>query len=127
MENDDEQFEKYLEEFQPRRPRALPDQAVPRIIWRRRLAVAAVVAIALGVSVWSARQRPASQEPLEVGHDRPARDEKQSEAPALSRMALTRLAVENSLGLDAALEVAQKNALPRFDRENSVLRILARE
>jgi len=40
-------------------------------------------------------------------------------------MELTRLAVENPSGLDAALEVSQENHLPRFDRKDSVLRILA--
>jgi hypothetical protein len=40
---------------------------------------------------------------------------------------LTRLAVENPAGLDAALKATQENRLPRFDRKDSALRILAQE
>ena len=127
MENLDEQFEKYLGEFQPLRPRALPEPAIHRQVWPRRLVAAAVVTSALGAGLWSVMQKPASQETRDVKDNRPVALEKQTPRRALSILELTRLAVENPSSLDAALEAAQKNRLPRFDRRDGALRILAKE
>jgi hypothetical protein len=52
---------------------------------------------------------------------------KQSPRSTPSLLVLTRLAVENPAGLDAALKATQENRLPRFDRKDSALRILAQE
>ena len=127
MENLDERFEKYLGEFQPRRPRALPEPAVYRQVWLRRVAAVVVLTSALGAGLWSVMQKPASQEARDVRNNRPVALEKQTPRRALSIVELTHLAVENPSSLDAALEAAQKNQLPRFDRRDSALRILAKE
>jgi hypothetical protein len=127
MENLDEQFEEYLREFQPRRPRALPEPSIHRQVSLRRLAAAAVVMSALGAALWSVRQKPASQQARDLTNDRPVALEKQTPRRALSIVELTHLAVENPSRLDAALEAAQENRLPRFDRRDSALRILAKE
>jgi hypothetical protein len=127
VENHDEQFEKYLGEFQPQRPRALPEPDIHRQFSLRRLAAAAVVTIALGAAFWSVRQKPANQEARYVTNNRPVALKKQTPRRALSLVELTRIALENPEGLDAALEAAQENRLPRFDRKDSALRILAKE
>ena len=127
MDNLDEQFEKYLGEFQPRRPRALPEPAIRRQVWPRRLVAAAVVTSALCAGLWSVMQKPASQEARNVKDNRPVALEKQTPRRALSIVELTHLAVENPSSLDSALEAAKKNRLPRFDRRDGALRILAKE
>ena len=127
MENREEQFEKYLGEFQPQRPRALPEPHIHRQVSLRRLAAAAVVAIALGAALWSVRQEPTSQRAGDLTNNRPVALEKQTPRRALSVVELTRIALENPEGLDAALEAAQENRLPRFDRKDSALSILAKE
>ena len=127
MEDLDKQFEKYLGEFQPRRPRALPEPAIHRQVWSRRLAAAAAITIALGASLWSVRQKPAGQEARNVTSYRPVVSEQQRPRHPLSIVVLTHLAVENPAGLDAALLAAQESRLPRFDRKDSALRILGKE
>jgi hypothetical protein len=127
MRNDDKKFEEYLTEFQPREPRALPDHVIPKTIWARRLAAAAAVIIALGVSLWPVREKVAGRRAQNVASTRPVKTEEQTSRRAPSLVVLTRLAVENPSGLDAALKATQENQLPRFDRKNSALRILATE
>jgi hypothetical protein len=127
MENNDREFEEYLREFQPRKSRALPEQVIPETIWTRRLAAAAAVMMALGASLWSVRQKPAGQRAGIMTSDRLIAAVKQSPRSTPSLLVLTRLAVENPAGLDAALKATQENRLPRFDRKDSALRILAQE
>ncbi len=127
MEDLDEQFEKYLGEFQPRRLRALPESAIHRQISLRRIAAAAVATIALGASLWSVREKPAGQEARNVTSNRPVVSEQQRPRHPLSIVVLTHLAVENPAGLDAALLAALESRLPRFDRKDSALRILGKE
>ncbi len=127
MKNLDEQFEEYLREFQPRRPRALPEPAIHRQVSLRRLAAAVMITIALSAGLWSVRQKPTGQEAGNVTNNRPVAPQKQTRQRALSIVALTRLALENPAGLDAAPEAAQEYRLPRFDRKDSALRILAKE
>jgi hypothetical protein len=127
VENLDEHFEKYLSEFQPRRPRALPEPAIDRQIRLRRLAAAAAIAAALGASVWSGWKEQASQKAPDAANNRSAASREQTPRRTLSIMELTRLAVENPTDLDAALEAAQENRLPRFDRRDSALHVLAME
>jgi hypothetical protein len=125
VENHDEQFEKYLSGFQPRRPRALPQPAIDHQIQLRRFAAAAAIGALLGASLWSAWQEPTSQKTITVATNQSVAVKDQTPSRALSTVELTRLAVENPSGLDAALEAAQENRLPSFDRKDSVLRILA--
>jgi len=127
MENNDREFEKYLREFQPRKPRALPEEVIPKTVWTRRLAAAAAVMMAVGASLWLVGKKPAGQRAGSMTRDRPVAAVEQSQRRAPSLLVLTRLAVENPSELDATLEAAQKNSLPRFDRKDSALRILAKE
>jgi hypothetical protein len=127
VENHDEHFEKYLSQFQPRRPRTLPERAIDRQIRLRRLAAAAAIAAALGASVWSAWKEQANQKAPDAANNRSVASREQTPQRTLSIMKLTRLTVENPTDLDAAFEAARENRLPRFDRQDSALHVLAME
>jgi len=127
MDRHDEQFENFLREFKPRRPRALPDAIrVDASVWRRRLAAAALIAAAGGSALWFWGQSSTRDESVIA--------RKQVTAPAgpkwkqvPSAAVLTRLALEDPDHLDAILAASRVSRLPRFDRENSILQILAKE
>jgi len=94
VENLDERFEKYLGEFQPRRPRALPEPAIHRQISLRRIAAAAVATIALGASLWFAGKRN-KWSGGELGEKKTAAIQETKFAPQpLSLLPLTQLAWE---------------------------------
>src|SRR4029077_4325286 len=125
MEQHDEQFENYLREFQPRRPRALPlSEDDPILMWRR-LAAAAAVTLAFGVSLWFAGRGPAPA-PIGVVAKKAAAGPG-SQAVRFSRLSMTQLAVNDPRRLDAVLASASRNALPDFRAEDSTLRVLAKE
>ena len=126
MENDEKQLEKYLAEFQPRRPRALPPLIRPAQAMAR-VAATAIVALTLGTSLWLFWRNPTSRRPAVTLSRQPivlpGNDFRQTQ----SNMVLTRLALESPSRRDGALNAVQERGLPRFDRPNSVLRLLARE
>ena len=127
MKDHDEQFEEYLNEFQPRRPRALPEPAVDRRVWQRRFAAAAAVAIALGSSLWFVgKKREGSGNEL-VAKNPSAIPETKSEPQLLSLLPLTQLAFENPVQLDVELARASRKELPDFRGSESTLRVLAKE
>ena len=125
MEKHDEQFENYLREFQPRRPRALRlEEQTSGMRWRR-FAAAATVALVFGMSLWFAGRRPARAPSGIVSKqaaDRPA-----STDMRFSRLSMTQLAVNDPRQLDAVLENASRNVLPDFRGAKSTLRVLAKE
>ena len=124
MEQHDEQFENYLREFQPLRPRALTLPEKDPILWRR-LAAAAAVTFALGVSLWFAGRRPA---PAPIGVVvKKAAGGPASAAVRFSRLSMTQVALNDPQQLDAALASASRNVLPDFRAEDSTLRVLAKE
>jgi hypothetical protein len=120
VESHDEQFEKYLSEFQPRPPRALPEPAIYQRVWLRRLVAAAAVVLMCGASIWLMSRAPARM-------DTAQKHVVKNDAPPKSMIALTRLALENPSELDAILARSSGNTLPRFDRPDSALRVLAKE
>lgn len=127
MENRDEQFEKYLDEFQPRRPRALPEPVIDRQVWLRRLAAAAAIAIALGASLWFVRKK-SEWSGGELAVKNPAAIPETKSAPQpLSLLSLTQLALEAPEQLDAELARASRRVLPDFRGSESTLRVLAKE
>jgi hypothetical protein len=127
VENHDEQFEKYLSEFQPRRPRALPEPAVYRQVWLRRLAAAAAVAIALGASLWLVQKKGQSSGGEFVANKAAGVRETKSAPQSLSLLPLTQLGLEAPEQLDAELERASRRVLPDFRGKESTLRVLAKE
>lgn len=127
VENHDEQFEKYLSEFEPRRPRALPQPVLERHIWLRRIAAAAAVAIALGASLWFAGKRNEWNGGEPIAKNTATIPEAKSEPQPLSLLPLTQLALENPGQLDAELARASRRVLPDFRGSESTLCVLAKE
>ena len=127
MDHDDEQFENYLREFQPRPPRALPDMFTEGEMQWRRLAAAAAITIALVTSAWFAVERPAAKQDQVV--ERKASAERATEAAfvRLSIVPLTELAIDDPGRFDAALNTASRRVLPDFRGGDSTLRVLAKE
>jgi hypothetical protein len=127
MENDDRKFEEYLGEFQPRKPRALPELIVHRQVWPRRLAAAAAIAISLGASLWFARRKNNLNNGEVVAKNSTSMPDAQSPASPLSLLPLTQLALQDPKQLDARLTAASLRVLPDFRSGNSTLRVLAKE
>jgi hypothetical protein len=127
MDENNQCFESFLREFHPRRPRALPVSTSVAPVSARRLAAAAVVTISLATSLWLLLRALTHHQTRLVDGQQAAASAKQPVREPLSTIALTRLVLENPKGLDAALPVTRENRLPRFDRQNSVLRVLAQE
>jgi hypothetical protein len=115
MDQRDEQFESFLREFQPRRPRALPVANPTKSVGIPRLAAAAALLVAIGVSFWSLSRKPSV--PMVTD----------TESSNLSPAALMRLALEDPARLDAVLDSSARRELPRFDSKDSALRVLAKE
>ena len=127
MENNDSKFEEYLREFQPRRPRALPEQIVQRQVWSRRIAAAAAIAISLGASLWFARKKHELKSREVVAKNSTNIPEAKSPAPSSALLPLTQLALQDPEQLDAQLTAASPTVLPDFRSSNSTLRVLAKE
>ncbi len=126
MDWNDQQFENYLREFEPRRPRALASQRGTAVTSWRRVAAAAAVMIVLGTSLWLALRSPSRQKPEIVTKDSMAPVKKTAPVP-LSLHALTDLAVMDPARLDAELAAASRRVLPDFRGDKSTLRVLAKE
>jgi len=123
MELSDARFESRLREFQPRRPRALPDARQVGAA-RRRLAAAAVVALSLAASAWFA-VTPRPTPPPEATAKESASAE--SVSVRLTSFSLTHLAITSPEKLDGALNDASRRVLPDFRARDSALRVLAKE
>ena len=121
MDGNDEQFESYLREFEPRRPRALELKRQSAVDSWRRLAAAAGVMIALGTSLWLVLHSPARQGFQTVSAD------KEAVRIRLSIVPLTKLAETDPTQLDAELATASRQVLPDFRAEESTLRVLAKK
>ena len=127
MDENNERFESFLREFRPRHPRSLPETTTVAPVIGRRLAAAAIVTLGLAASILFLL-RTSAPDATRLA------DRGQATAPAtrpvlkpFSSIELTRLALENQAAEDAALAVVEENRLPRFDRPNTVLHVLAHE
>jgi hypothetical protein len=127
VEKDDEQFERYLSEFQPRRPRALAEQVVSRQIWLQRLAAAATIALALGSSLWFEGRRSKWNGGEPIAKNTAALPVATAEPQPLFLLPLTQLALENPGQFDAELAKASRRVLPDFRGSESTLHVLAKE
>jgi hypothetical protein len=117
MDKQQEQFENYLREFEPRRPRALPTAGKAM---RVRRAAAGVLAVALCAgALWLAWRRSITTDDGSVAVRTPPSQE-------VSPRELTRLALEDPRRFEEALAAASKRILPRFDGQDSALRVLAK-
>jgi len=127
MKEHDEQFEDFLREFQPRRPRALPAPLAAKPIWPQRLVAAAVIAVSLGVSLWSLWRKSPPRKDLAAAKTTQALPDAKSAPAPLSLLPLTQLALENPARLDAVLTEASRHVLPSLRGSESTLRALAKE
>ena len=127
MKEDDRNFEAFLREFEPRRPRPLPaDESV----WRSwpRLAAAAVLVLAIGAaSLWIGTRhftaRNGSSQPATANTSGMSTNQR----PPISTLALTRAALDGSPDFDKEMDSMARRDLPSFNRKESMLRVLAKE
>jgi len=120
----DEEVERYLAEFKPRRVRALEVPGNKRV-WPLRLVAAAVIFLVGGSSLWYLRQETQGvTDALSRRHVLPTTAKRASN---LNAIALTKLALEDNEHFEALLADRSQTALPSFQGENSTLRVLAKE
>ncbi|HKV26231.1 MAG TPA: hypothetical protein VJN93_16665 [Candidatus Acidoferrum sp.] len=126
MNENQDRFENFLREFEPRRPRPLERRAAHRLpVWR--LAAAAVILLAMGAGFWSVHRKKnleVAQSPREKTLVLPATETSNPE-PLL--LPLTELALNDPEQLDAELAKASRKLLPNFRKGESTLRVLAKE
>jgi hypothetical protein len=127
MQHDDSTFESYLQEFEPKRPRALGQLPVSQRVWPRRLAAAAAIVLGMEILLWIGREKRDENglEPfVESASGGPQRG---AGASDLRLVPLTRLALSDPKKLDLELANASRNELPNFRRSDSTLQVLAKE
>jgi hypothetical protein len=128
----DEKFENYLREFEPKKPRALPllpmeQKANTQFSGRKRLAAAAAVVLVCGVSLWTGlRERPSVRATQRVAAEN-FEMEKNAEAPKRTVFEWTKAALEDSEQFEATMSRESQRILPRFDLRDSALRVLTKE
>jgi hypothetical protein len=124
MDKHDEQLEHFLREFVPERPGALCEDRRPAVVWQRRLAAAAVLALVCAMSLWFATSRSAVK--TARLHATKNLDASPVNRP-LSVAYLERLALEDPTKFDAVLTAASQDTLPSFTGPNSLLAVLAKD
>lgn len=125
MKDDDAKFESFLREFAPRRPQPLPFTQSGWRLWPR-LAAAAALILALGAGIAWMFSRP-----IENRHGSPntatSIPAAETPHPRMSTLTLTREALEGSPEFNAEMDARARHSLPRFDRQDSMLRVLAKD
>jgi hypothetical protein len=122
MNENDRQFEDFLREFKPRRPRALPAGRARRL-HPRRLAAAAFLVVSLGSLSWFAfRNKHLAK--LRLSSDQLTH--RQGDQRKLTLIEWTRLAEQDPKALEVNLNEASRKSLPSFNDPNSSLRVLAK-
>lgn len=124
MESNDDRFEQYLSEFQPRRPRALPTRFVAIPIWSRRLAAVLLVPI-LAACLWFAMRTHGLPNAV-TRFEKPENEHGSlGERKKIAMVKLTKLAVENPGNLDALLGGATRRSTSTSDK--TLLGVLGKE
>jgi hypothetical protein len=119
----DEEVERYLAEFEPRPVRALGVLPLNERIWAVRLVAAAVIVLIGGISLWYLGQETKRvKDALSRRHALPT-----TATSSLNAIALTKLALEDNERFEALLADRSQTALPSFQGEDSMLRVLAKE
>jgi hypothetical protein len=125
MPRSNEQFDtsidQFLNEFELRKPRALPSATSSVPAWRR-VAAAAGVLVSFGVSMWLLLRNPAA--PSAVSSAVANESEQHGRS---SSIALVRLAFGDPARFDAELAEASRKSLPNFQRADSALQVLTKE
>jgi hypothetical protein len=124
MDEHNSEFESYLRQFEPRRPRVLAHMQSAAFLRVRRLAAAAVLVLFIGGSMWMVRRNSRST----AGGDSTPQIGAQGQAVSvLPLMPVTQLALQNPTRLDAKLYEASRSMLPNFQKTHSTLQVLAKE
>jgi hypothetical protein len=125
MDDRDGRFEEFLRDFHPRAPKPLPPVFGPRRPWMWLAAAAVLILICGAIADRLLEERLLRNGPPGLT----ARPAPPAENPAreASLGRLSQVAMEDPSGLDAALGKASRDLLPRFDRRNSTLSVLAKE
>ena len=127
MNRQDEEFEIFLRQFQPRRPRPLPEvPSKPRVGLRVLLAAALLGLVCVGVVHFT------RQDSLRNGEQAVIKSESISPAPintadVMSADHLTRVGLANPNDLDLMLTEASQHLLPNVEGSGSMLHALAQE
>jgi hypothetical protein len=124
MNNDSELFECFLKEFKPRPPGAFPEAAREGWGWRR-LAAAAMVALAAAGSGW-VLARKAGVSSGEIAWTT-VRSKSEGKGGDLSLLRLTHLALNNPEALDRELVAQSRTILPKFTEGSGALSALAKD
>jgi hypothetical protein len=127
MDSHDEQFESFLREFHPHRPRPLPVTGSHRSKWIFRIAAAVLLTFALGTSLWLLRRKHVLYPSQQIAKDTFTKPNSPAGRLTLSPISLTRIALDDPSQFDAALANASRYELPNFQGEESTLRVLAKE
>jgi len=124
----DEEFEAFLRQFQPQKPKALPAADPAARLGARWWLAAAVILLGCGTALWVSRSAflPEAEKPaVQTDIARPAAAASAVQTVTLGR--LTQLAHGSSEQLDVALNEASRSLLPDVERNDSTLHGLARE
>jgi hypothetical protein len=125
IDQNNEQFEKFLREFQPRHPRALPEMGHRQ--WSRRLAASAAIVLSLAASVWFTLIQAANRTGR-ISSYRPissAITDKYLTPRNIT--SLTQLSLNDPSRFDATLNEASRHQLPNFSNRDGTLHVLAKE
>lgn len=125
MQEHDEEMERYLRKFQPRAVRQLGVLRQTEKPWLRRLAAAAVVVFAAGISLWYAQRKTTKLPETAIVQD--VRLTPSVPQTRMNTLVLTKLAFEDGTAFDELLTDESRTALPRMEGEQSALRVLAKE
>jgi hypothetical protein len=126
-DEDQREFEAFLREFEPRRPRPLPlgDRAWHH--WPRLAAAAVLILVAGAASLWIGLRHFAP----ENGGGQKATAKipgiLTNQSPPISTLALTRAALDGSPEFDKEMDSMARRDLPSFNCKESMLRVLAKE
>jgi hypothetical protein len=125
MRNHDEEMESYLKEFRPRAIRPLEQEPESPTVWLRRLAAAAAIVLAGGLSIlfsW----RETTTAPQEASDPQPLLSIEFG-PKTMNTLLLTKLALEDSKTFSAMLTEESRRVLPSLQGQESTLRVLAEE
>ncbi len=125
MPKDDSELEKYLGEFRPRAVRPLEASRPMPIPWMGRLAAAALVLLSASGGLWYARHernRPRAEVKLAT-----VRVEARVEERRINPILLTKLALEDPKRFEEQLAAESRDVLPDLQKQQSTLRVLAKE
>ena len=136
MDDDDKQFESYLLEFQPRRPRPLPELALssPNMVAiasassshrNRRIAAAAATVFIIGSSVWLASGKRSPHRATSEAHSH--REVLPERRVAFTTLSLTQLALTDQRQLEKILTQVSRTSLCDVRSTLGALRNLAKD